>query len=94
LLPLPHTIRTGPGRAVSRTAAATASPAASISSSDGTPRLLIAHESAARIPRASYSGSSHGSIVPGAYCERRAAWAEITGRCARSRRHPPFPANG
>ena len=53
LLPLPQTTRTGPGRATVRTASATAAPALSIRSSEGTRCSSIAQASAARIPVAS-----------------------------------------
>ena len=51
----------GPVRPPPAAASASASPAASISSSDGTPRSEIAHASVARIDSASCSGSSQVS---------------------------------
>ena len=53
LLPLPHTTRIGPSAATSRTAAATAEPAASIRRREGTPWSEIAQASTARMPSAS-----------------------------------------
>ena len=53
LFPLPQTTRIGPSGARSATASATARPAASINSRDGTPCSSTAHRSTARIPSAS-----------------------------------------
>ena len=53
LLPLPQTTRTGPCGESAAAARATAPPAASISSSEGTPWSSIAQRSTARMPSAS-----------------------------------------
>ena len=61
LLPLPQTIRTGPCGASPATASASAVPAASINSAEGTPCSSIAHVDGTD-PLASYSGFSQVSI--------------------------------
>ncbi len=58
LLPLPQTTATRPPGAWRDTASASPSPARSIRSSDGIPRVSIAHASVSRICSASSSGSS------------------------------------
>ena len=62
LLPLPQTTPALFEVATSAAASATARPAVSISSSEGTPRSLIAQRSVARISSASRQGSSQSSI--------------------------------
>jgi hypothetical protein len=59
LLPLPQTTATRPVGAWRETVSASPSPARSIRSSEGIPRVSIAHASVSRICSASSSGSSH-----------------------------------
>ena len=65
LLPLPQTTTTRPAGAWRETASASPSPARSISSSEGTAFVSIAHSSVARICPASSSGSSQRGRVIG-----------------------------
>ena len=73
LFPFPQTIAARLAVAASAAASATARPAVSISSREGTPWSLIAHPSVARISSASRHGSSQSSIGVSLLRENRAA---------------------
>ena len=73
LLPFPQTTAARFDSAASAAAAATASPAVSIRSRDGTPRSSIAQASTALMRSASRHGLSHGSMPPRLVRLRRAA---------------------